>query len=117
MIHQHADVMAELENRVQFEVFIADCAARFTAVQLPSDLERQIELALRELAAFLRADRCVLLGGSPGEGVSWITCAAYADSVGPPFSEMNFSAAFPWHFKTLCGGERPLSVATVSLQQ
>lgn len=112
MIHQDADVTAELEKRVRFEAFIADCAARFAAVQLPSDLERQIELAMRELATFFHADRCALLGGAPGKGLSWITCAAYADSVGPPFGEMNFAAAFPWHFKTLCGGERPLSVET-----
>lgn len=112
MIHEDADVFADLENRVHFEVFIADCAARFAAVQLPSDLERQIELALRELAKFFHADRCALLGGAPGEGLSWITCAASADSIGPPFGEMNFADAFPWHFKTLCGGERPLSVET-----
>jgi PAS domain-containing protein len=112
MMHQDADVLAELENRVHFEAFIADCAARFAAVQLPADLEHQIELALRELAKFFHADRCAILGGAPGEGLSWITCAAYADSVGRPFGQMNFAAAFPWHFKTLCGGARPLSVET-----
>ena len=113
MVQEHGALIAQLEHRVRFEAFLADCAARFTAVRLTDDVEREIEQALRQLLAFFGADRCALLGGTPSVGLSWITCAAHADACDAPFGDMNFAAAFPWQFDQVYGRERALAVATL----
>jgi len=104
--------MTELLNRVAFEAHIADSAARLTAVRLPDDLESDIERSMMMLARLLGAERCVLLGGAPGAGLSWVTCAAR--STVERWAEFDFATAFPWHFGQLCGREQPVSVARLS---
>ena len=114
MSNQHAPAIADLEHRFEFEAFIADCAARFSALTLPDDLEAQIERVLRELLRFFGADRAALLGGAPDEKLSWVTCAASADSTERPPGEMNFAAVFPWQFRKLCATPQPLPLATLA---
>lgn len=104
--------MTEFDNRVQFEAFIADHAARLTAVRLPLDLEHEIGQAMLELTGLIGADRCMLLGGAPGAGLSWITCSS--GSADDPWPGLDFAAAFPWHFARLCGREQPVSVSRVA---
>ncbi|MGE5245876.1 MAG: sensor histidine kinase [Betaproteobacteria bacterium] len=100
-------------HHASLEGLVADCAVRFTAVPLPGDVEHQIEQALRALLELFQADRCALLGCAPGAGLSWVTCSACADSTVQPFDDLNFAAAFPWHFETAC--RRAKSVAVTSL--
>lgn len=107
------DVIPDLERQVRYEAFLADCAAQFSAVLLPGDLEHQIERALHGLLAFFGAERCALLGGAPGHRLSWTTCAAHDGVSDSPFA-FDFAAAFPWHFDRLCGTDEALAVVTLA---
>ncbi len=109
MMPASADVIAELEGRIRFESYITDCAARLTGARLPADLDDYIEQALRELLGFFHADRCALLGGSPDEHLSWVTCAASGDAADATLGGVDFAAAFPWHFARLCAAAEPLA--------
>ena len=104
--------MTEPVNRVALEAHIADWAARLTAVRLPDDLEGEIERSMKHLASLLGADRCILLGGAPGAGLSWVTCAT--QSTGQQWADFDFATAFPWHFGQLCGQDQPVGLVRLS---
>ena len=115
MLHEPETLKSPWESRVEFETFLADCAARFTAVRMPANVEQEIEDRLRQLLGFFHAERCVLLGGTPAEHLAWVTCAAYAEGVERGFGDLNFAAAFPWLFERLCGGEQAVMVSLSDL--
>ena len=51
------DLRAELENRIRFETLISDISARF--VRLPSsEVDGEIERALKQVLDFFDVDRC-----------------------------------------------------------
>jgi PAS domain S-box-containing protein len=102
-----------MKRRLQFETLMADCAARFTVVTLPSDLEHQVEGVLDEVATLFAAERCALVGGSPSAQLSWVTCATGRAAPWPDTSA-SFADAFPWLSRNLCATSGAASVLRLS---
>lgn len=94
------------------KVVAARCAG-LTAVSLPASLDRHIQDALVEVRGVVQAERCVFLGGSPGEKLAWMLGAADAENR-LWSGENSFAARFPYMFAQLCGGQQPLD--TVRLE-
>jgi PAS domain S-box-containing protein len=107
------EVLTDVEQRLQFEAFIADTAVRLGAEPLSPRLEHDVEEALRRILGFFGADRCALLGGTAEEALSWIASQASADGTERPFGDLSFAASFPWHFETLCGRTDAVSIASL----
>jgi PAS domain S-box-containing protein len=89
-----------VQTRLQLASLVADCASRLTAVSTASNLEQQVEQCLSDVARLLQADRCLLLGGTLDQKLSWALCAVPHTGSWPPADD--FAAAFPWHFSRVC---------------
>ena len=114
MIRDAAVSLTDVQKQLQFETFVTDCAARFTEVRLPVDLEQRIEASLQSVVEFFGAHHCALFGGAPGEAVSWITCSAHRPGAVWPEDAKNFALAFPWQFAHLCQTTAPVAVVQLS---
>lgn len=94
----HDRALADAQARVEFESFVADAAARFTAALPPRDVDREIE---------------DVLGGAHCQALSWMSFAASAHGI-EPVPAMNFAAAFPWQFQRLHGGGQPVTLSSLA---
>jgi PAS domain S-box-containing protein len=98
-------LLHDVQTHLRLASLVAECAARLSTVTLPVDFDQQIEVELADLLRVLRADRCVLIGGSSSEHQSWVLSASTtADH--DWISAANFATAFPWHFARLCANSR-----------
>ena len=99
----------ELENRIRFETLISDISARF--VRLPSsEVDGEIERALKQLLVFFDVDVCVMLGVRENEEFAWVTHACYAEGIEPVSKEINLAKLFPWAYEMLIVKGLPISV-------
>ena len=104
LLRRAARVQVEfaVENRLQFERLLADLSAGLIHIA-PSDIDSALERGLRQVGAFLRADRGTLdeySEGAPGIRLSWT--APGVEPVPPVLANVH---KFPWTVEALRRGE------------
>jgi len=105
MTHSQADLLKELEERLQFETLLADISARF--VNLPADqIDDEIEEAQRRVCECLGLDLSALWQWSvEAPGLLTLT-HLYRTLEGPPLPEpMDAPQYFPWCLEQLTAGK------------
>jgi len=105
MPHSEADLLKELEERLQFETLLTDISARF--VNLPADqIDSEIEEAQRRVCECLGLDLSTLWQLST-ENPALITLThLYRPLGGPPLPEpMNAQEYFPWCLEQVMAGK------------
>jgi PAS domain S-box-containing protein len=112
MTHAEADLVKELEERLQFETLLADISARF--VNLPVDqIDGEIEEAQRSVCECLRLDLSSLWQLSAENPRLLALSHLYRPLGGPPIPEpMDAQEYFPWCLQHLTAG-KVVAVASV----
>ena len=100
MLLDRRDSYQKLEERIRFESFISDISARFVNIR-PDQVDGEIERALQEVLEIIQADRCALLGISPGGRSIYVTHAAYAEGIKQFPGDMDLAELFPWSLERL----------------
>jgi formate hydrogenlyase transcriptional activator len=93
-------VRVQLEDRLRFETFISDLSARFVKLQ-STQVDLEIERALREVTEFFHAHRCGLLDVFSDQKVLRLTHAWYAEGVRHVTPGTNCAEGFSWSFEKL----------------
>jgi two-component system, LuxR family, sensor kinase FixL len=105
--------LPDIEDRLRFETLISDLSARFVRIH-PTEVDGEIERALRLLLDFFRCDRCALLGTSPDRSFVHVTHAAYGDGIEPVPKDMNLIPLYPWSYEKLFLRGEPLLFHSLS---
>jgi len=93
-----------LKEQLRFERLVSDLSAKFQNVA-PSEIDREIEGALKKIVDFFRVSRCVLIKGFREEHRALITHAAHAENMPPTPLEGNLYSFFPWAAEMLAQGK------------
>ncbi|HVP79006.1 MAG TPA: PAS domain S-box protein [Thermodesulfobacteriota bacterium] len=106
LVQRHRKSIAEeaLKEQLRFERLVSDLSAKFQNVA-PSEIDREIEGALKKIIDFFRVSHCVLIKGFSEERRAVITHAAHAENIPPTPLGGNLYSFFPWAAKMLAQGE------------
>jgi len=106
------NLIADPEAVLRFETLISDVFGR--TLRMPADrIDREIEAALGEAGAILRADRCELLCIRADEGLGWHSRAWHAEGFDRVPSDMDLVALFPWMYREVVLEGRPCAIRRV----
>ncbi|OHB57886.1 MAG: hypothetical protein A2Y12_01565 [Planctomycetes bacterium GWF2_42_9] len=104
MTKEKKNLRSEIENRIRFETLISDISAQFVRVA-SSEVDKEIEHALRQILNFFNVDRCGILAVHEDKQSVSITNACYAEGVEQISKDINFVTFFPWSYEKLINGK------------
>jgi GAF domain-containing protein len=106
LVQRHRKIVAEesLKEQLGFERLLSDVSAKFLNIA-PSEIDREIEGALKRIVDFFRVSHCVLIKGFREEQRALITHAAHAEDIPPTPLGGNLYSFFPWTAEMLAQGE------------
>jgi len=106
-------LQTELESRIRFEMLISNISARFVRLS-SSEVDNEIERALKQILDFFGADRCGLLGLHKEKGFFGVTHGTYAENIQRVSKEINSNELFPWAYEICIKHGLPLKVSQMA---
>ncbi len=91
----------ELMERLRFETLLNNISASFMMLG-PAEIDREIEMALKQLGLFLHADRCGILEIDTDRKCARVTHAWYGEGIEQIPLETNLVPFFPWSYEMHC---------------
>jgi formate hydrogenlyase transcriptional activator len=92
------------DERLRFEQMLFELSGRFVKL-MPTEVDREIELALKQVLDFFDVDRVGLLGISDDGKKVHVVHAAYAEGIGQVSGEIDLASLYPWSYEKLVQGQ------------
>jgi formate hydrogenlyase transcriptional activator len=91
------------DERLRFEQMLFNQSSRFVKIKA-DEVDREIELALKQILDFFQVDRAALLGMSGNGERVHITHAAYVKGIGQVSGDIDLASLYPWVYEKLVQG-------------